>query len=233
MVNWIGIFRSKFCNWQLRYGKRIFRVALAVYLFSLSGCETPPATIEHTVASNPPGSTIYVKRGAGENFEAEQWIKIGTAPTTYSSNFAADWVYVVWPDGYKSEVKSSPYDGWGIRKRSFYFDRFAPKEAKKTAKSQTEQSTYEKKENVSKTYKECPVTNYYYDDSSRKGAISVNISGKGIDARDSIIENIGKICSDKGIVLKHGERSHEGAFYRVLNESVKDGILTVEFEFVR
>jgi hypothetical protein len=83
------------------------------------------------------------------------------------------------------------------------------------------------------TYQDYPVTSYHYDESSRKGTISVDISGRGIGARESVIENIGKICSDKGINLKHGERTYEGAYYRVLNESVKNGILTIEFEFVR
>jgi hypothetical protein len=78
-----------------------------------------------------------------------------------------------------------------------------------------------------------PVRSYSYDEYSRKGSISVDISGHGIEARESVIENIGKICSDKGIILKYGEEVREGAAYRVLSESVRDGVLTVEFEFVR
>ena len=80
------------------------------------------------------------------------------------------------------------------------------------------------------SYRNCQVTHYHYDASSGKGTISVDISGKGIEVRQWIVENIGKICSDKNITLEAGKETGEGGHYRILSEFVKDGILTIEFE---
>ena len=79
-------------------------------------------------------------------------------------------------------------------------------------------------------YKNLPVINYRYDALSRKGILSVDITGRGIEARQSVIDNIGKICADKNITLIHGKDTDREAHYRILNESVEEGILTIEFE---
>jgi len=79
-------------------------------------------------------------------------------------------------------------------------------------------------------YKTCPVISYRYDASTGKGTLSVDITGRGIEARQSVIDNIGKICADKNIALVHGKNTNREARYLVLNESVEDGILTIEFE---
>ena len=76
----------------------------------------------------------------------------------------------------------------------------------------------------------CPVTSYHYEASSGKGSISVDISGKGIEVRRWIVKNIGQICSDKNMTLVAGKETGQGGHYRVLTESVKDNILTIEFE---
>ena len=74
------------------------------------------------------------------------------------------------------------------------------------------------------------VVNYIYDAKTQKGKISVDISGRDFqDARNWIVTNIGKICSDKELLLEAGQETHTGGKYRVLNESTKDGILTIDF----
>jgi len=73
------------------------------------------------------------------------------------------------------------------------------------------------------------VVNYQYDNATRKGTLSVDVSDYGLDARDWVLKNIGKICSSKNLLLEAGEESDTGGKYRVLNESMKDGILTIEF----
>jgi hypothetical protein len=75
-----------------------------------------------------------------------------------------------------------------------------------------------------------PVVSYTYDATSQKGVLSVDISGKGIEAREWVVKNIGNICSSKNITLEAGKETKTGGRYRVLNESVRDGILTIEFE---
>lgn len=84
--------------------------------------------------------------------------------------------------------------------------------------------------NLERDARNCPVNSYHYDASSGKGTISVNISGKGIEVRRWIVKNIGQICSDKNMTLIAGKETGQGGHYRVLSESVKDNILTIEFE---
>jgi outer membrane murein-binding lipoprotein Lpp len=82
-------------------------------------------------------------------------------------------------------------------------------------------------------YGSMPVISYAYDAASQKGTLSVDISGKGIEAREWIIKNIGRICSSKNIIMEAGKETKACGYYRVMNESVQDGILTIEFEAVR
>jgi hypothetical protein len=73
------------------------------------------------------------------------------------------------------------------------------------------------------------VVSYQYDAGTQKGIISVDIAGGGIEARDWVVKNIGKICSSKDLLMEAGQESSVGGKYRVLNESVKNDILTIEF----
>jgi hypothetical protein len=73
------------------------------------------------------------------------------------------------------------------------------------------------------------VVSYEYDARTQRGVISVDTAGHGIEAREWVVKNIGKICSSKELLLQAGQESDSGGRYRVLNESVKDGILTIEF----
>lgn len=73
------------------------------------------------------------------------------------------------------------------------------------------------------------VVSYQYDARTQNGSLSVDISGHGIEAREWVVKNIGKICSSKEVLLEAGQENSTGGRYRVLNESLKDGILTIEF----
>jgi hypothetical protein len=74
------------------------------------------------------------------------------------------------------------------------------------------------------------VVDYIFDAESNKGSITIDMQGQGIEVRHRIVENIGKICSDKNITIIAGEEKRKGGRYRVLNESLINGLLTVEFE---
>lgn len=74
-----------------------------------------------------------------------------------------------------------------------------------------------------------PLIAYVYDATTQHGSISVNIEGMGINARHWLVDNIGKICSDKNIAIIAGDESRKGARYQVTNESFENGILTIEF----
>jgi hypothetical protein len=74
-----------------------------------------------------------------------------------------------------------------------------------------------------------PVVSYRYEAQTRKGEISVDITGKGIEVRKWIIENIGEICFSHNIVLEAGKEPTQGGRYQILKESVENGILTIEF----
>ena len=74
------------------------------------------------------------------------------------------------------------------------------------------------------------VVGYQYDAKTRKGVLSVDVSGHPFEeVRNWVVMNIGKISSSKEILMEAGQENSSGGRYRVLNESVKDGVLTVEF----
>jgi hypothetical protein len=73
------------------------------------------------------------------------------------------------------------------------------------------------------------VVSFKYDANTQHGTLAVDISGHGIEARDWVVNNIAKICSSKDRLLEAGQTPPLDGHYRVLNESVKDNILTIEF----
>jgi len=74
------------------------------------------------------------------------------------------------------------------------------------------------------------VVSYTYDAKTQKGVISVDVSGHDFEkARNWVIKNIGAICSSKELLMEAGQENNIGGRYRVMNESFKDGILTIEF----
>ncbi len=74
------------------------------------------------------------------------------------------------------------------------------------------------------------VLSYKYDDKSAKGIFAVDMTGKGMETRDWVVKNIGKIASSKELLLEAGSEPIAGGRYRVLNESLANNILTIEFE---
>ena len=74
------------------------------------------------------------------------------------------------------------------------------------------------------------LVSYKYNDKISKGVLSVDITNQGMEGRDWVIKNIGKIASSKELLLEAGNEPTTGGRYKVLNESLDDGILTVEFE---
>ena len=74
------------------------------------------------------------------------------------------------------------------------------------------------------------VLSYRYDDKSAKGIFAVDMTGKGMETRDWVVKNIGKIASSKELLLEAGSEPIAGGRYRVLNESLANNILTIEFE---
>jgi hypothetical protein len=98
-------------------------------------------------------------------------------------------------------------------------DRIPSVEERK--KANTESST-----NLSEKY--VPVGDeLVYDDATGKGSISVQ--GKGLEARSWMMEKIGEIASSKNIRIKAGTNPQAG-YFRILNETIKDGKYTIEFE---
>ena len=71
---------------------------------------------------------------------------------------------------------------------------------------------------------------YKYDSKLQRGELKVDMAGHSLeDVRAWILKNIGEIASTKEVLLKAGQEDVAGGRYRVLDESITKGILTVEF----
>lgn len=77
-----------------------------------------------------------------------------------------------------------------------------------------------------------PIESYQFDATTNKGKLTVDLQGRGVEMRHWIVKNIGKICSDQNITLIAGEKPPQNGRYRILNESLTNGLLTIEFEAV-
>ena len=74
------------------------------------------------------------------------------------------------------------------------------------------------------------VLNYQYDAKTRKGVLAVDMGGHTLDeSRDWVVRNIGRISSSKELLLEAGRETKTGGHYRLLDESVQNGVLTVGF----
>jgi len=69
-----------------------------------------------------------------------------------------------------------------------------------------------------------------YDEKTQRGHISVK--GKGLEARPWMMKKIGEVCSSKNVVIQDGTQPEPG-YFRVLDEKLKDGKYTIEFEAIR
>ena len=183
---------------------------LTIYL--LSGCTVPV-----TVTSDPPGATVYVAPGHRSGiFEP-----VGTTPYSYSRVFTVEHYKVVWRDGVESKIQSSVWD-WGDSKIVHHFE-------KRLGGHRTDVATIQPMQ-VNAPWGPIQVVSYTYDEQTQKGQLSVDISERGFEIRRWIIKNIGEICSNQNIALEAGKEPTKGGYYKILKESVKDGILTIEFK---
>jgi hypothetical protein len=76
------------------------------------------------------------------------------------------------------------------------------------------------------------IVEYDFDARTGTGSVTVDISGKGFNARLWVVKNIGMICSSKNVALDAGNEAFNGAKYSILDESIKDGLLKITFQAV-
>jgi hypothetical protein len=79
-------------------------------------------------------------------------------------------------------------------------------------------------------YKTAPVISYSFDPTTKLGILSVDVTGKGMEVRQSVLDHISNICSTHNVTLQAGKAPPKGATYELREESVNNGILTIKFE---
>ena len=238
------------------FRKRIIKLAasLAVIILTLLsvGCSSIFSKSQYPVSidSNPSGAIVTVKNQQGVD------IKQVTTPSKIKLSAKAGffkpakYTFLFKKEGYKSNTKKlwADLDGW-------YFGNFVcggligfvivdPLTgsmwkldnnvfcdlAPITDTIYSIDTDINNEGNISDKTSELEVIAYKFDAKTNSGFITIDIKGKGIGARHLIVENIGKICSDKNITMIAGQETHKNGGYRVLNESVTNGLLTIEFE---
>ena len=71
---------------------------------------------------------------------------------------------------------------------------------------------------------------YQYDAKTQRGMLMVDMGGHSLDeVREWVIKNIGRISSTKEVLMEAGQENNLGGRYRLLDESIKNGMLTVRF----
>lgn len=76
------------------------------------------------------------------------------------------------------------------------------------------------------------VTAFQYDDRTQKGSISATVGSESFVVRQWLLEKIGEISSSKNIALQASKNRSDGGAYRVMDEKISDGVLTIWFETV-
>lgn len=84
----------------------------------------------------------------------------------------------------------------------------------------------------SESYGSYEITSYSYDDKKQTGTISAATTSDSFAVRKWLLVKIGEISSSKNISLDARKNTAEGGAYRVLDESISNGILSVDFETV-
>jgi hypothetical protein len=74
------------------------------------------------------------------------------------------------------------------------------------------------------------VVAYEYNDATRKGSMSATAKGDQFTLRNWMLNKIGEIASSKNVAIKAGEEPLKGGNYTVLDESITDGVMTIEFK---
>ena len=73
-----------------------------------------------------------------------------------------------------------------------------------------------------------------FDSVTSKGVVAVDTAGHGLAAREMAIKKIGEICSSKNVMHVAGQENLKtDGGYKILDEELKDNILTITFEAVR
>jgi hypothetical protein len=162
---------------------------------------------------------VYVTR----DFDPGLWEPVGTTPYSFPL-VLGEQIKVVWPDGVESDHN---WQNDPEFPRQFHFVK--PVFSKPIEDYQTNVTTKQSGQ-VNAPWGPIHVVSYTFDARTQKGSLSVDISERGFEVRDWVVKNIGKICSTQNIGLEAGKEPTTGGRYKILNESVKSSILTIEFE---
>ena len=76
------------------------------------------------------------------------------------------------------------------------------------------------------------ITSYNYDDKNQKGNISSTVTSDSFAVRKWLLVKIGEIASSKNVSIHASKSAVDGGAYRVLDENINNGILTIDFETV-
>jgi hypothetical protein len=73
------------------------------------------------------------------------------------------------------------------------------------------------------------VVSYSYNDKTREGSLSARAESDQFKLRSWMLNKIGEIASSKNVAIKAGEEPLNGGSYEVLDESMTDGVMTINF----
>jgi hypothetical protein len=73
------------------------------------------------------------------------------------------------------------------------------------------------------------VVSYSYNDKNREGSLSARAESDQFKLRNWMLNKIGEIASSKNVAIKAGEEPLKGGSYEVLDESMTDGVMTINF----
>jgi hypothetical protein len=76
------------------------------------------------------------------------------------------------------------------------------------------------------------VVSYSYNDRSHEGSLSARTESGQFNLRSWMLNKIGEIASSKNVAIKAGEEPIKGGNYEVLDESMADGVMTINFRAV-
>jgi cold shock CspA family protein len=84
----------------------------------------------------------------------------------------------------------------------------------------------------SKTPPAYRITGYNYDDQTGKGFIAAETGKDNFVVRKWLLNKIGEIASSKNVALDARRNRAEGGAYRVTDENIANGVLSIEFETI-
>ena len=204
-------------------------VILSGLLAVLPGCATvlQPGPDMITVNTNPQGANIYLDE-----------MIMGKSPTTIPVDRSCDAVFRIEKDGYKPIIidRDKRLAGWFFPGNLLWFWIFPiamviDLASSNQGKYSTDPINIQLIEGSGAiTTSHFKILNFYFNNDTNQGEISVETYGRGIECREWLVKNIGAICSSKNITLQAGSESKKGGRYRILDEKIEGDILTVHFE---